>query len=151
MEFLTRWLCCTSKWSCESRSCDHISTYQTRKERKNVDQVPRSVTHGKCSTHNWQCSPSSTPVNAWGSASLCICAGLHSCAKLALSFAPQCSPHVGLFSSCTSASVGHTSLHCCHHTPPLHLPASAMRPLASPPLPPPWPPTPRHHAVMDAT
>jgi len=44
MEFLIKWLCCTGKRSCESRSCDHISTYQSRKERKNVGQVPRSVT-----------------------------------------------------------------------------------------------------------
>ena len=45
MEFPTRWrLCCTGKQSCESRSRDHISTYQTRKEKKNTGQVPRSVT-----------------------------------------------------------------------------------------------------------
>jgi len=29
MEFPTRWLCCTGK-----RSCDRISTYQSRKEEK---------------------------------------------------------------------------------------------------------------------
>jgi len=34
MEFLTRWLCCTSKWSCELRSCDHISTYWSKKKEK---------------------------------------------------------------------------------------------------------------------
>jgi len=34
MEFLTRWLCCTGKWSCESGSCDRISTYRTRKKEK---------------------------------------------------------------------------------------------------------------------
>jgi len=34
IEFPTRWLCCIGKWSCESRSCDHISTYWSRKERK---------------------------------------------------------------------------------------------------------------------
>jgi len=34
MEFPTRWLCCTSKQSCESRSCDRISTYRSRKEEK---------------------------------------------------------------------------------------------------------------------
>jgi len=34
MEFPTRWFCCTSKRSCESGSCDHISTYQLRKEEK---------------------------------------------------------------------------------------------------------------------
>jgi len=45
MEFPTRWLYCTGKRSCESRSCDHISTYQTRKGKKNVGQVPRSVTN----------------------------------------------------------------------------------------------------------
>jgi len=45
MEFLTRRLCCTGKQSCESRSCDHISTYQFKKRKKNVGQVPRSVTH----------------------------------------------------------------------------------------------------------
>jgi len=26
MKFLTRRLYCTGKWSCESESCDHIST-----------------------------------------------------------------------------------------------------------------------------
>ena len=44
MKFPTRWLCCTSKRSCELRSCGRISTYQTRKKRKNMGQVPRSVT-----------------------------------------------------------------------------------------------------------
>jgi len=44
MKFPARWLCCTGKQSCESRSCDHISTYRTRKGKKNVGQVPRSVT-----------------------------------------------------------------------------------------------------------
>jgi len=34
MEFPTRWLCCTGKQSCESRSCDRISTYRTRKKEK---------------------------------------------------------------------------------------------------------------------
>ena len=34
MEFPTRWLCCTGKRSCESRSCDYISTYQTRKRKE---------------------------------------------------------------------------------------------------------------------
>jgi len=29
MKFPTRWF-----WSCESRSCDHISTYRSRKEEK---------------------------------------------------------------------------------------------------------------------
>jgi len=116
--------------------------------------------HGKCSAHDRQRSPSSAPVNARGSASLRVCAGLHSCAKLALSFAPQRSPRADLFSGCAGAGVGRTSSHCHHHTPPLHLPASAMRPLASPPpplspslpSPPPlWPPTPRRHAATDTT
>ena len=31
MEFPTRWFWCTSKRSCESESCDHISTYWSRK------------------------------------------------------------------------------------------------------------------------
>jgi len=34
MEFPTRWLCCTGKRSCELKSCDHISTYQSRKKEK---------------------------------------------------------------------------------------------------------------------
>jgi len=34
MGSLRQWLCCTGKQSCESRSGDHIGTYQTRKERK---------------------------------------------------------------------------------------------------------------------
>jgi len=34
MEFPTRWLCCTGKRSYESRSCDHISTYRSRKKEK---------------------------------------------------------------------------------------------------------------------
>ena len=34
MKFPTRWLCCTGKRSCESRSCDRISTQQSRKEKK---------------------------------------------------------------------------------------------------------------------
>jgi len=34
MEFPTRWLCCTSKRSCESESRDHISTYRSRKREK---------------------------------------------------------------------------------------------------------------------
>jgi len=34
MEFPTRWLCCTSKRSCESRSCDRISTYRSKKKEK---------------------------------------------------------------------------------------------------------------------
>jgi len=34
MEFLVRRLWCTSKWSCELRSCDCISTYQSRKKEK---------------------------------------------------------------------------------------------------------------------
>jgi len=34
MEFPTRWLCCTGKWSCESKSCDRISTYRSRKKEK---------------------------------------------------------------------------------------------------------------------
>jgi len=34
MEFPIEWLCCTGKRSCESRSCDRISTYQSRKEEK---------------------------------------------------------------------------------------------------------------------
>jgi len=34
MKFLTRWFCCTSKRSCESRSCDRISTYRSRKKEK---------------------------------------------------------------------------------------------------------------------
>jgi len=44
IEFPTEWFCCTSKRSCESRSCDRISTYRSRKKKKNVGQVPRSVT-----------------------------------------------------------------------------------------------------------
>ena len=44
MKFPTRWLCYTSKWSCELGSCDRISTYRSRKEKKNVGQVPRNVT-----------------------------------------------------------------------------------------------------------
>jgi len=41
-----RRFCCTSKRSCESRSCDRISTYRLRKEkkRKSVGQMPRNVT-----------------------------------------------------------------------------------------------------------
>jgi len=34
MNVPTRWLCCTSKRSCESRSCDRISTYRLRKKEK---------------------------------------------------------------------------------------------------------------------
>jgi len=34
MEFLMKWLCCTGKRSCESGSCDRISTYWTRKKEK---------------------------------------------------------------------------------------------------------------------
>jgi len=41
MKFPTRWFC---KQSCESGSCDRISTYRSRKEKKNVGQVPRNVT-----------------------------------------------------------------------------------------------------------
>ena len=48
MKFPTRWLCCTSKRSCESRSCDRISTYRLRKEKKNVGQMPKNVTPGIC-------------------------------------------------------------------------------------------------------
>jgi len=44
MKFPTRWLCYTSKRSCELGSCDRISTYRSRKEKKNVGQVPRNVT-----------------------------------------------------------------------------------------------------------
>ena len=76
----------------------------------------RVLGHGKCSTHDLQHFPSSMWVNAQGSAPLCICAGLHSCASLALSFDPQCSPHADLFSSCAGASIGCTSLHCHHDT-----------------------------------
>jgi len=43
MEFLMRWLCCTSKRSCESESCDRISTYWSKRE-KNIGQVPKNVT-----------------------------------------------------------------------------------------------------------
>ena len=34
MKFPMRWLCCTSKWSCELRSCGRISTYRSRKKEK---------------------------------------------------------------------------------------------------------------------
>jgi len=34
MKFPAKWLCCTSKRSCESRSCDRISTYRSRKKEK---------------------------------------------------------------------------------------------------------------------
>jgi len=44
MEFLARWLWCTGKQSCEKWSGDHISTYQSRKEKRNMGQVPRSIT-----------------------------------------------------------------------------------------------------------
>jgi len=44
MGFPTRGLCCTGKQSCESRSCDRMSTYWSGKEKKNVGQVPRNVT-----------------------------------------------------------------------------------------------------------
>ena len=40
MEFLVRWLCCTSKRSCESRSYDRMSTYQSRKKRKMWAKCP---------------------------------------------------------------------------------------------------------------
>ena len=40
MKFLARWLCCTGKQSCESRSCDRISTYQSEKKRKMWAKCP---------------------------------------------------------------------------------------------------------------
>ena len=40
----------------------------------------------------------------------------HSCARLALSSAPQRSPCAALFSGCAGAGVVHTSLRCRHHT-----------------------------------
>jgi len=83
--------------------------------------------HGKCSTCNWQHLPSSVCVNAWESDSLHICASPHNCVRLAVSFALQCSPHVGLFSICTGASiVSCVHPHSVNHTSPSYCPASAM-------------------------
>jgi len=84
--------------------------------------------HGKCSAHNRQHLPSSVCVNAWGSDSLCICASLHNCARLAVSFTLQHSPHAGLFSICASASiVGRTHPRSVNHTSPQCRPTLAMQ------------------------
>ena len=64
--------------------------------------------------------------------SLCICAGLHNCAGLMVSFALQRSPRVGLFSISAGASVvGRAHLHSVDHTSPSYRPNSAMRLLTS--------------------
>jgi len=83
--------------------------------------------HGKCSAHDWQHLPSSIHVNTRGSNSLCVYAGLHNCARLAVLFTLQCSPHAGLFSICAGASI----VSCGHpcsigHTSPSYHPTLAM-------------------------
>jgi len=84
--------------------------------------------HGKCSACDQQCLPSSIRVNAQESNSLHVHAGPHNCVRLAVSFALQCSPHVGLFSVCTGASVVGSVYPCSvNHTSPSYCPALAMR------------------------
>jgi len=71
-------------------------------------------------------------VNTWGFDSLCVRAGLHNCAGLAVSFALQRSPHVGLFGVSAGASiVGRAHLRSVDHISPSYLPNSAMWLLAS--------------------
>ena len=71
-------------------------------------------------------------VNTRGFDSLRVRAGLHNCAGLAVSFALQRSPRVGLFGVSAGASVvSHAHLRSVNHTSPSYLPNSAMRLLVS--------------------
>ena len=115
---------------------------------------------GKCSAHDRQHSPSSMPVNARGSASLWHLCRPFTAVLGSRSHPPHSAAHVRPCSAVVPAPALCVLPRVVAITPPSHLPASVMGPLASPlppwspspsSSPPLWPPTPRHHAATDST